>query len=55
MTADPSMPMSAVTTTGTSFSKKVTKSRDMAERAATLVAAMPAPRWRMMVSVTMEL
>ena len=49
------MPISAPTSTGTSFSKKVTKSRDMAERAATFVASMPAWRWRSTVSTTMVL
>ncbi len=49
------MPISAPTSTGTSFSKKVTKSRDMAERAATFVALMPAARWRRIVPSTMVL
>ena len=38
-----------------SFSKKVTNSRDIAARAATLVGSMPAWRWRSTVSTTMAL
>ena len=49
------MPTSVLMTTGMSFSKKVTNSRDMPERAATLVASMPACRWRSTVSITMVL
>jgi hypothetical protein len=46
---------SALRTTGMSFSKKVTSSRDMAERAATLVGSMPDWRWRSTVSITTAL
>ena len=42
-------------TTGMSFSKKVTNSRDMAERAATRVGSTPERRWRSTVSITMVL
>ena len=43
---------SVLRTTGMSFSKKVTNSRDMAERAATLVGSIPDWRWRSTVSTT---
>ena len=49
------MPTTALMTTGMSFSKKVTNSRDMVERAATAVGSIPAWRWRSTVSMTMAL
>ena len=52
---EPTMLTIVLRTTGISFSKKVTNSRDMPERAATLVGSIPDWRWRSTVSVTMVL
>ena len=49
------MVTSVFSRTGMSFSKKVTNSRDIAERAATLVDSMPDCRCRSTVSTTMAL